>query len=134
MYRTARFNYAIPCKLEEQALRHTRSFYYTIGYNGVFALAVDATAVIPTMRVKGNKIIGLATECDVIVSSAQDILNVVKNRNTSWPNKQTHLSWHHCRITFLLSYWLLVQFLKVKIIHLSDIGITKLFCGVPAIK
>ena len=80
MYRTARSNYAIPCKLEEQALRHARSFYDTIGYNGVFALAVDATAVVPTMRVKGNKIIGLATERDVIVSSAQDILNVVKNR------------------------------------------------------
>lgn len=80
MYRTARSNYTIPCKLEKQALRHTRSFYDTIGYNGVFALAVDATAVIPTMRVTGNKIIGLATECDVIVNSAQDILNVVKNR------------------------------------------------------
>lgn len=80
MYRTARSNYAIPCKLEEQALRHTRSFYNTIGYNGVFAQAVDATTVVPTMRVKGNKIIGLATERDVIVNSAQDILNVVKNR------------------------------------------------------
>lgn len=80
MYRTARSNYAIPCKLEEQALRHARSFYDTIGYNGVFALAVDATAVVPTTRVKENKIVGLATEPDVIVSSAQDILNVVKNR------------------------------------------------------
>ena len=80
MYRTARSNYAILCKLEEQALRQSRSFYDTIGYNGVFAQAVDATAVVPTMRVKGNKIIGLATERDVIVNSAQDILNVVKNR------------------------------------------------------
>ena len=80
MYRTARSNYAIPCKLEEQALRHARSFYDTIGYNGVFALAVDATAVVPTTTVKKNKIVGLATEPDVIVSSAQDILNVVKNR------------------------------------------------------
>lgn len=66
--------------MEEQALRHARSFYDTIGYNGVFALAVDATAVVPTTRVKKNKIVGLATEPDVIVSSAQDILNVVKNR------------------------------------------------------
>lgn len=56
-YCTARFNYAIPCKLEEQALRHVRAFYDTIGYNGVFALAVDATAVVPTMRVKVNKTI-----------------------------------------------------------------------------
>lgn len=41
---------------------------------------MDATAVVPTTRVKKNKIVGLATEPDVIVSSAQDILNVVKNR------------------------------------------------------
>ena len=67
MYRTSRFNYAILCRLEEQALRHARSFYDTIGYNVVFALAVDAAAVIPTTREKGNKITGLATECDVIV-------------------------------------------------------------------
>lgn len=80
MYRTARSNYAILCKLEEQALRHARSFYDTIGYHGVFALAVDATAVVPTMRVIGNKIIGLAAEHDVIVNSGHDILNVVKNR------------------------------------------------------
>ena len=41
---------------------------------------MDGTAVVPTTRVKKNKIVGLATEPDVIVSSAQDILNVVKNR------------------------------------------------------
>ena len=87
MYCTARSNYAIPCKLEEQALRHARSFYDAIGYNGVFALAVDATAVVPTMRVKGNKIIGLATEHDVMVNSAQDILNVVKNREYKLANQ-----------------------------------------------
>ena len=80
MYRTSRFNYAILCRLEEQALRHARSFYDTIGYNVVFALAVDAAAVIPTTREKGNKITGLATECDVIVSSAQHIFSVLKNR------------------------------------------------------
>ena len=80
MYCTAKCNYAIPNKLEEQALKGARSFYNKIGYDGVFALAVDATAVIPTLRVKGNKIIGLATEQEITVTSAQDILNVVKNK------------------------------------------------------
>lgn len=75
MYCTAKCNYAIPNKLEEQALKSTRSFYNKIGYDGVFALAVDATAVIPTLRVKGNKIIGLAREQEITVTSAQDILN-----------------------------------------------------------
>ena len=72
MYRTAKCNYVIPNKLEKQGLKSARSFYNKIGYDRVFALAVDATAVIPTLRVKGNKIIGLATE--------QDILNIVKNK------------------------------------------------------
>lgn len=56
------------------------SFYKKIGY-GVFELAVDATAIIPTLRVKGNKIIGLATESECVITTAQDILKVVKNEN-----------------------------------------------------
>ena len=80
MYRTAKCNYAIWNKLEEQALKSARLFYNKIGYDGVFALAVDATAVIPMLRVKGNIIIGLGTEQEITVTSAQDILHVVKNR------------------------------------------------------
>lgn len=57
------------------------SFYKKIGYNGIFELAVDTTAIIPTLRVKGNKIIGLATESDCVITTAQDIINVVKNEN-----------------------------------------------------
>lgn len=45
------------CISAREALRHVRSFYDTIGYKGVFTLAVDATAVVPTMRVKVNKTI-----------------------------------------------------------------------------
>lgn len=68
MYRTTRFNYTIPCKLEEQALRHVRLFYNTTGYNGVFTLAADATVVVATM--KRNKKTGLETRRDVIVTCA----------------------------------------------------------------
>lgn len=94
---------------------------------------MDLTAVVPTMKVKGNKIIGLATERNVIVSSAQDILNVVKNSEYELAKEANAFILAPLQ-DHLLSHWLLVQFLKVKIIQLSDIGITKLFCGVPAIK
>ena len=47
------------------------SFYKKIGYDGVFELAVDATAVIPALRVKGNKLIGLAMESECVVTTAR---------------------------------------------------------------
>ena len=81
MYRTARCNYVIPIKLEERAMKLAASFYKKIGYNGVFELAVDTTAIIPTLRAKGNKIIGLAAESECVITTAQDIVNVVKNEN-----------------------------------------------------
>ena len=40
---------------------------------------MDATALSPSLTSKGNVIYGLATESDVIVSSAQDIIDIVKN-------------------------------------------------------
>ena len=44
-------------------------------------MAVDATAVIPTLRSKGNTVYGLATELEVIVTSAQDVIDIIKNNN-----------------------------------------------------
>ena len=78
MYRTARCNYVIPNKLEEQTFERAASFYTTIGYTGVFLLAMDATAVIPMLKVKDNLLIGLATEEQVVLTTAQDIINIVK--------------------------------------------------------
>ena len=80
MYRTARCNYAMPLKLEERTIKLAASFYKKIGYGGLFQLAVDATAVIPSLRVKGNRLIGLATENECVVTTAQDIMNVVKSQ------------------------------------------------------
>ena len=80
MYPTARCNYAMPVKLEERSIKLAASFYKKIGYGGVFQLAVDATAVIPSLRVNGNRLIRLATEKDCVVTTAQDITNVVKNQ------------------------------------------------------
>ena len=80
MYRTTRCNYAMPVKLEERTIKLAASFYKKIGYGGVFQLAVDATAVIPSLHVKENRLIGLATENKCVVTTAQDIMNVVKNQ------------------------------------------------------
>jgi len=81
MYRSARSSYAIPMTLQERTLERAAHFYRTIGYHGVFALAVDATAIILTLRVRGNRIVGLATENEVVVSTAQEIIDIVNNKD-----------------------------------------------------
>lgn len=82
MYRSARCNYAIPQKLEVQIFSQAASFYKEIGYTSVFSLAVDATAITPLLKVKGNRLIGLASETEVVLKTAEDIINVVKDENT----------------------------------------------------
>lgn len=67
-------------KLEECTIKLSASFYKNIGYGGIFQLAVDTTAVIPSLRVKGNRLMGLATENECAVATAQDIMNVVNNK------------------------------------------------------
>ena len=53
-----------------------------IGYKGPFILAIDATAILPSLRVKGNKVIGVASEEDVFVHNAQDIIEVSNSQTT----------------------------------------------------
>ncbi len=57
-----------------------------IGYSGPFILAIDATTVVATLRVKGNGIIGFATENEVSVSTAQDIINIANSAHTKKQN------------------------------------------------
>lgn len=42
-------------------------------------LAIDATTVIRTLRVKGNRIIGFETQNEVSVSTAQDVIDIVNS-------------------------------------------------------
>ena len=42
---------------------------------------MDATAVIPLLKVKGNRLIGLASEEEVVLNTAEDIINIVKDEN-----------------------------------------------------
>lgn len=58
-----------------------KKFYDKIGYQGPFILAIDATTVVGTLRVKGNRIIGFATEDEITVSTAQYITDIVNSNS-----------------------------------------------------
>ena len=63
-YATARSKFHTPTKLEESTF-----------------IAIDATAILPCIRVKGNKLIGIATEEDIVVKTAQDIIDITGNES-----------------------------------------------------
>ena len=54
-------------------------FFYRLEIQGPFILAVDATPVIPSLKVHGNKIFGLTQRDQVVVKSAEDIIRVVED-------------------------------------------------------
>jgi len=80
-FRRARSTWTTLTTLKEVSVERAATFYESIGYKGPFILAVDATAVIPTLRIKGNTVYGLATESEVIATSAQDVIDIVRNSN-----------------------------------------------------
>lgn len=80
-YVTARSKFLTPTKLEENTFVKAASFYDRIKYHGPFIIAIDATAILPCIRVKGNKLIGIATEEDIIVKTAQDIIDITGNES-----------------------------------------------------
>lgn len=78
-YTTARSKFSVPTKLEEGIFKTAASFYNRIGYKGPFILAIDATAILPCIRVKGKRVIGIATEEDIVVNTAQDIIDLTSD-------------------------------------------------------
>ena len=80
-FRRARSTWTTLTTLKEVSVERAATFYESIGYKGPFILAADATAVIPTLRIKGNTVYGLATESEVIATSAQDVIDIVRNSN-----------------------------------------------------
>lgn len=79
IYRTATSGYIMSSDLTDSSFAMARKFYDKIGYSEPFILAVDAATVIATVRVKGNRIIGFATQNEVSVSTAQDIIYIVNS-------------------------------------------------------
>ena len=67
------------------------SFYQRVGYTGPFVLAIDATAILPCLRVRGNRIVGLASEEDIFVRTAQDIIDVTNDQTKEKSDKLTCL-------------------------------------------
>ena len=78
-YATARSKVPIPTKLEQFMFSKAALFYDSIGYKGPFVLAIDATAILPCLRVKGKRLIGIAVEEDIFVHTAQDIIDITKD-------------------------------------------------------
>ena len=80
-YATARCKVPIATKLTEDQFGIAASFYQRVGYTGPFVLAIDATAISPCLRVRGNRIVGIASEEDIFVRTAQDIIEVTNDQS-----------------------------------------------------
>lgn len=79
LYKTVRLPYTSPQTLEQLFFARARDFFDRLEIQGPFILAVDATPVIPSLKVRGNKIFGLAQRDQVVVKSAEDIIRVVED-------------------------------------------------------
>ena len=80
VYREARSEKAVSESLASDSFKDAKVFYEKLGYKCLFSLAVDATAIAQMVRCRGNRIIGYATNEDVRVNSAQDIIDCVKEQ------------------------------------------------------
>ena len=81
-YATARSEIPTPTELEQGIFGKAASFYDHIGYKGPFILAINVTAILATLRVKGNTVIGVSSEEDVSVHTAQNIIEVTHSETT----------------------------------------------------
>lgn len=79
LYKTVRLPYTSPQTLEQLSFPPARDVFDRLEIQGPFILAVDATPVIPSLKVRGNKIFGLAQRDQVVVKSAEDIIRVVED-------------------------------------------------------
>ena len=51
-----------------------------LGVQGLFVLGVDATPIIPSLKIRGNKIYSVAQEHDMIVRTVDDIIKLVGDK------------------------------------------------------
>lgn len=66
---------------------HHKEFFDSAGVKGPFLFAVDATPVVPTLRVRGNSVYGLAKEGEVNIRSAEYIINIVSDKSFTKANQ-----------------------------------------------
>lgn len=84
VYLQARQTIPIETSLTETSFRNAAEFYKKVCKDVdiksiIFTIAVDATPVLPLIRAKGNKLLGFATNKDIIVQSAEDVIQVFKD-------------------------------------------------------
>lgn len=79
-YATACSEIPTPTKLEEGIFRKAATLYDRIGYKGPFILAIDVTAILPSLRVKANNVIGVSSE---------DIIEVTHSETTEKARPKT---------------------------------------------
>ncbi|XP_066928659.1 uncharacterized protein [Clytia hemisphaerica] len=72
---------AIPTEIEEGTFHSARAFYNIFNYHGPFQLSVDATAVVPALRVRNNKIYGLACAGTIEVYTAEQIVELISKNH-----------------------------------------------------
>ena len=80
LYKIVRLPYVISQRLESSSFSRAREFFDRLGVQGPFVLAVDATPIIPSLKIRGNKIYGIAQEEDMIVRTADDIIKVAGDK------------------------------------------------------
>lgn len=80
LYKTVRLPYAIPQNIESPSFSRARASFDRLGIQGPFILAVDATPVILALKVRGNRIYGIAKD-DVIVRTAEDIIKIAGDKS-----------------------------------------------------
>lgn len=84
VYLKARQTISIETTLTEKSFKNAAEFYRKT-CNGqdmkrvLFTVAIDATPVLPLIRVKGNELLGFSTNTKIIVNTAEDIIQVFKD-------------------------------------------------------
>ena len=79
LYKEVRLPYQIPNQLEDSTFARAKIFFDKMKCHGPFQIAIDATPVLPSLRIRGNEIYGYATGDKVIVRNANDIISVLKS-------------------------------------------------------
>ena len=80
VYREAKSETKVGKVLNASGFRDAKLFQEKRGHTGLFSLTVDATAIVQAVRARGNQIIGYANNEEAKVTSAQDIIDCVKQQ------------------------------------------------------
>lgn len=68
LYKEVRLPYQIPNQLEDFTFARAKIFFDKMKCRGPFQIAIDATPVLPSLRIRGNEIYGYATGDKDIIS------------------------------------------------------------------